>query len=319
MRRLIIKKNNTGKRLDKFLAQTFFSQHKIISQLQNTLTRGEIIRNIREGRISINEKKIKPSYILKEKDVVYLDLKPFLQELVPNEKINFEIIFQDNNIIVINKPAGLKVHPNSFAETNTLVNGLLSKFPEIKNVSDSSIGSEFRPGIVHRLDQDTSGTMVVARNQKSFESLKKLFQTKKIVKKYLALVIGKLKNKQDVIEKSIAKSSSYKKQVIAGKKTRTKILEAITQYNVKQEFSNFSLVEAWPKTGRTHQIRIHFFSLGNPVAGDKKYRLKKNIGLILPPRQLLHAQTLDFELFGRKYSLEAKLPQDFSQFLTKLQ
>lgn len=86
MRRLIIKKNNTGKRLDKFLAQTFFSQHKIISQLQNTLTRGEIIRNIREGRISINEKKIKPSYILKEKDVVYLDLKPFLQELVPNEK-----------------------------------------------------------------------------------------------------------------------------------------------------------------------------------------------------------------------------------------
>lgn len=235
------------------------------------------------------------------------------------KKINFEIIFQDNNIIVINKPAGLKVHPNSFAETNTLVNGLLSKFPEIKNVSDSSIGSEFRPGIVHRLDQDTSGTMVVARNQKSFESLKKLFQTKKIVKKYLALVIGKLKNKQDVIEKSIAKSSSYKKQVIAGKKTRTKILEAITQYNVKQEFSNFSLVEAWPKTGRTHQIRIHFFSLGNPVAGDKKYRLKKNIGLILPPRQLLHAQTLDFELFGRKYSLEAKLPQDFSQFLTKLQ
>ncbi len=307
MQKLITQKNNTGTRLDKFLVKEFFSY-----------TRGEIIRNIKDGNVLVNNNKIKPSYILKENDTITINFKTVSEKLVPNKNINPEIIHQDKDIIVINKPAGLKVHPSFAKETDTLINGILSKFSEIENVSDSSSGSMLRPGIVHRLDQDTSGIIVVARNQKSFDELKKLFQTRKIIKKYLALVIGKIQNKKGTIKKPIAKSSSYKKQTIASRKTKTKIRKAVTEYEVIQEFADFSLVEASPKTGRTHQIRIHLFSLGNPVAGDKKYRLKKITKLALPARQLLHAQKIAFELFSKKYSFETKLPEDFQKFLKTL-
>ena len=307
MQKIIIKKENANIRLDKFLVKEFFSY-----------TRGEIIRNIKEGNVLVNNDKIKPSYILKENDTITINFKIVSEKLTPNKNISFEIIHLDKNIIVLNKPAGLKVHPSSAKENDTLVNGLLSRFSEIENINDGSADSILRPGIVHRLDQDTSGIIVVARNQKSFDELKKIFQTRKITKKYLALVIGRIQNKKGIIEKPIAKSSSYKKQTIASGKTKTKIREAITEYEVIQEFTDFSLVEASPKTGRTHQIRIHLFSLGNPIAGDKKYRLKKISKIALPARQLLHAQKLDFELFDKKYSFEANLPEDFKKFLETL-
>jgi 23S rRNA pseudouridine1911/1915/1917 synthase len=319
MQKIIIKKNDVDIRLDKFLSREFFSPRKIALQSRGKRSRGEIIKNIKEGSILINEKKVKPSYSLKENDTIIINFKTVPSKLVPNKNIAFEIIYQDKNIVAINKPAGLKVHPSSIEEDNTLVNGLLSKFPEIENVNDGSCGSSLRPGIIHRLDQDTSGIMIVARNQKSFNKLKEIFQIRKIIKKYLALVLGKIKDKKGFIEKPIARSSSYKKQTIAGRKTKTIIRKAVTEYKVIQEFSDFSLVEVWPKTGRMHQIRIHFFSLGNPVAGDKKYKLKKLSKIILPKRQLLHAEKLDFELFDKKYSFSAELPQDFKDFLTKLQ
>lgn len=308
MQKIKVKKNEANIRLDKFLSKEFFSH-----------TRGEIIKHIKENSITINCKKIKPSYILKENDIIDINFKKTPKKLIPNKNVKFEIIFQDKNIIVINKPAGLKVHPNSFAEKETLANGLLAKFPEIEFVNDGTNNSLLRPGIVHRLDQETSGVMVIARNQESFIELKKLFQTRKIVKKYTALVLGKLKIKKDLIKKAIARSASYKKQTIASRKTKTKIRPAITEYEVIREFSDFSLVEAKPKTGRMHQIRIHFFSLGHPVAGDKKYKLKKLTKMTLPARQLLHAKNLTFELFGKKYSFQTELPLDFRDFLTKLQ
>jgi 23S rRNA pseudouridine1911/1915/1917 synthase len=307
MQKIIADENSVGSRLDLFLVEeVFFNLGK---------TRGDMIRAIKNGEVLINKKSVKPSYILKQDDEIEVNLEIKKNQLQKNDKIKVEIIFQDENIVVINKPAGLTVHPMEYAETETLVNFLLAKFPEIIDVGDGSVGSEFRPGIVHRLDKDTTGVMVIARNQKAFEELKNLFQNRKIEKKYLAIVLGKIVPRQGVIEKDLARSVGHKRQVIAHKRTSTKVKPAITEYQVLKEFEKCSLVEAVPKTGRTHQIRIHFFSLGNPIIGDKTYRIKKNIVRIGAERQLLHAKELSFELFNKKHTFLADLPKDFNDFI----
>lgn len=279
---------------------------------------------IKNGKIKVNNN-IKPSYILKSGDEISLRFKIQSPKLMPNKNLKVKIIYQDGNIVVINKPAGLKVHPNNFEEKNTLVNFVIAKFPEIKNVNDGSPGSDLRPGIAHRLDKDTSGIMVVARNRESFNELKNLFKNRKVEKKYLALVHGKLKNKSWIIEKPIARAGNYKKQTIAGRKTKTKIRPAVTEYEVIKEFDNYSLVKVTPKTGRTHQIRIHFFSLGHPVAGDKIYKLKSKVQPFSSSRlnleakkQFLHSESIKFELKGNKYSFQSEIPDDFINFLRNL-
>jgi 23S rRNA pseudouridine1911/1915/1917 synthase len=304
MQTITILENDIGLRLDKFLKKEFFS-----------FSRGEIIRAIKDGRVQVNKISVKPSYALKENDLLNISLEKIEQRLIPNVQIDLEIIFQDNNILVINKPAGLSVHPVNFADTHTLVNGLLAKFPEIENILDDSPNAQLRPGIVHRLDKDTSGLLLIAKNQNSFTEFKKLFQERRIQKKYLAVVQGKISPRNGLIEKPLAKATSYKKQVIAGRKTKTKIRPAITEYTVLKEFSDFSLVEVRPRTGRTHQIRIHLFSLGHPIVGDKLYKSKEFPNTTQTQRQLLHAQGLEFEFFGKKYSFVAKPPADFENFL----
>lgn len=307
MKKVIIEKNGSDCRIDKFLKkEVFFNDEKI--------TRGEIIRLIKSGKILVNDKKVKPSYILKEKDVIIVGRITHNTKLVPNKNLKIEIIHQDENIIVVNKPAGISVHPVKPDENETLVNWLIYKFPEVENVGEDFL----RPGIVHRLDKDTSGIMVVARNQKSFEELKNLFKTRKIEKKYLALVYGRLKDKRGVIDKPIARSSNYKKQVIAGKKTKTKVRLAVTEYRAIKRHNDYSLVEVSPKTGRMHQIRVHMNSIGYPVVGDKIYGSKKVKSKISVPRQLLHAKSIKFELFGKNYFFKTKLPQDFETFLNRV-
>lgn len=303
MKKIIIKKENAGGRLDKFLKQEVF--------LNSETTRGDIIRNINNGNILVNKKQVKPSYILKEKDEINLKFTVDSSQIIPNAKIKIKIIYQDKNIIVINKPAGIPVHPVKASEKNTLVNFLIYKFPEIKNIHDDSRDAYLRPGIVHRLDKDTSGVMVVARNQEAFEELKKLFRDHIVEKKYLALVYGKLEKKSGIISKPIARASTYRKQVIAGRKTKTKIREAVTKYKVIKEYGNYSLVEAAPKTGRMHQIRVHLFFIRHPIVGDKIYKLKKRAILPEIARQLLHAKSLKFKLLGKQYDFRADLPQDF--------
>jgi len=309
MNKITIEKEQAGKRIDKFLAEEFFFY-----------TRGEIIKKIKSGQVLINGQKIKPSYILKENNVVTaIKFEKTEKKLIPNKKVNFNIIFKDKNIIIINKPAGLKVHPSNFAETETLVNELLAKFPEIENVDDKSPGSELRPGIVHRLDKDTSGVMVIARNQETFDELKKLFKNKLIEKKYVAVCEGIFNKKEGIIEKPIARASNYRKQVIARKNTSTKVREAITNYKIIKECGSYSIVEVSPKTGRMHQIRIHLSSIGHPVVGDLVYAEKtpKIIGKKVK-RQLLHARELKFELFGKKYAFSAPIPKDFGDFLADM-
>lgn len=233
--------------------------------------------------------------------------------LKPNSEIKLKIIYEDENIIVLDKPAGLLVHPTHKQEQDTLVSGLLAYYPPLAGVRDD----EMRPGIVHRLDKDTSGLMVVAKNNQSFRSLKKQFQEREITKTYLALVVGHLKDKKGTITKTIASSrKDYRK--------RTTLLDrhsrkAWTEYQVLEEYQDYSLLEVTPKTGRTHQIRVHLASIGHPVAGDAQYKFKRQPCPENLSRQFLHAQHLKFKLTsGRMVEFHSELPLDLKEVIDKL-
>ena len=182
--------------------------------------------------------------------------------------------------------------------------------------------SKHRPKIgfpVNSYFQGPSTPLILAKNQKTFDALKKMFQTRKIKKSYLAIVYGQLDKKEGVIEKALARSNDYKKQTIASEKTKTTVRSAVTAYKVQKEMADYSLVEVFPKTGRTHQIRIHLWSIGHPVVGDTLYKRKNNIALPeAAKRQLLHAQNLSFKLGSKSFSFEAKMPKDMKDFLTEL-
>ncbi|MEK7634486.1 MAG: RluA family pseudouridine synthase [Patescibacteria group bacterium] len=243
--------------------------------------------------------------------------------------MEINVIYKDNNFLAINKPAGVLVHQiNLKPKTQNLksefilVDWLLEKYPEIKNVGDAP---EIRPGIVHRLDKDTSGIIIVALNQEYFDYLKSLFQNHQIKKEYLALVYGKLKSKKGVINKPIAlKSGTTKRTIWKGKMEK----EAITEYEALKEFKYkisdkknkeeyFSLIKVMPKTGRTHQIRIHLSSIGHPIVGDSLYGPKKNV--LNLNRQFLHAKSLEFSLSdGHRMKIEADLPEDLKNVLSGL-
>ena len=245
-----------------------------------------------------------------------------------------QIIYEDKDFLAVNKPAGLLVHsvlkvksknpalPADRQKPNdkqlTLVDWLIKYYPEIKNVGDQP---EIRPGIVHRLDKDTSGVMIIARHQKYFEYLKNLFKNHQIKKTYLALVWGKLEPKKGIIEKPIRfKRGTMKRTVWEGKNEKP----AITEYKVKKYFhfnnQEYSLVELSPKTGRTHQIRVHLAALSHPIVGDSLYGFKKlnqvfNKSFNLN-RLFLHAQSLEFSREdGKRIKLEADLPEELSQII----
>ncbi|MFA5993914.1 MAG: RluA family pseudouridine synthase [Parcubacteria group bacterium] len=310
MKKIIIDEEGAGERIDKFLKEGFF--------LSEETTRGDIIRSIREGVIMVNEKAIKPSYILKEADEVVLNIVKEKEELIPNAKIQIAIVYQNDDFLIINKPAGLQVHPSDSEKEESVANALIVGFPEIKDINDGSQDSWMRPGIVHRLDKDTSGIMVVARNKKTFDELKRQFADREITKNYVALVYGNLENKMGVVDLPIARAASFKKQKIARGKTKGVARQAITEYNLLKRYAEFDFVEAIPKTGRMHQIRVHLASLGHPIVGDWKYRRKNIIQVAEVRRHLLHAQKLSFVLAGQQFDFIAELPDDFRGFLQGL-
>lgn len=249
------------------------------------------------------------------------------------------IIYENNDFLAVNKPAGLLVHPieksKIFAPSAqvskrpkqgcaitqnekskvcefTLVDWLIQRYPGTKTVGDDIQ----RPGLVHRLDKDTSGIMLIAKNQDYFNYLKNLFQKRDIVKTYLAVVYGKPISKKGIINKSLGiKKGAVKRTVFGGKK----IQEAETLYQTLQDFGDFALLEVQPKTGRTHQIRAHLSSIGHPVVGDLIYGFKKRKEPAFVGRQLLHAYSLEFNLSsGKRIRLAAELPEDFKTAVSKL-
>ena len=257
-------------------------------------------------------------------------------KLEPDFSIPLNVVYEDEDVVVINKQAGVSVHPSINEPSGTLVNALVAKYPEIsamggpasgwKSIGDPSNPSgqetNLRPGIVHRLDKDTSGLLVIAKNQKSFEFLKKEWQNGNVVKKYLALVWGLPKPESGKIESELARSpKDFRKRVVVrpGKKALAGKL-AVTEYEVINKFRDFSLVEVYPKTGRMHQIRVHMASLGYPVVGDKLYGKRSPFGRSPVGRQFLHAYYLRFSLpNGKSLALQTDLPEDLKRVLTKLE
>ncbi len=301
MRKIIITTESAGVRLDKFLAKEFFS-----------MSRGEIIRQIKEGNVLVDKKKEKAAYIIKEGDELEIGLVTPKNKLVANENVQVSIIYEDENFIVLNKPAGIQVHPGKLREIDTLANWLIAKYPEIADVHDGSKDAELRPGIVHRLDRETSGVMIVAKKKESFAVLKEMFAKRKIQKTYLAIVYGLPKEKSGTIKAAIAKSADYRKQVVAKLNTKTKIREAVTDYLFLAQKKEISLVEAKPKTGRMHQIRVHLALIGHPIVGDKLYDSSKTKKVDVD-RQMLHAFRLEFEYLGQKYAFQAPIPEDMKR------
>lgn len=237
-----------------------------------------------------------------------------------------EIIFENEDFLAINKPAGLLVHPTNISKEETLVDWIAEKHPEIIGVGDPSDDKEqeiLRPGIVHRLDRDTSGIMLIAKTNDAFFYLKNLFQEKKIKKNYSALVFGNFSEKSGVIDKPIGIKSSSIKRSTAAKKIRD-VKEAQTEYKVIKNYSldngrKFALLEVYPRTGRTNQIRVHLASVGHSVVGDKIYGSQKLHSPEGLDRMFLHAFGLEMPLKdGSIMRLEADLPDDLKIVLENL-
>jgi 23S rRNA pseudouridine1911/1915/1917 synthase len=236
--------------------------------------------------------------------------------------MKISVIHEDKNILVLNKPAGLMVHSDGKTSEKTLADWLVKRNPSIKKVGEPiSIGEKiiYRPGIVHRLDRETSGVILVAKNQKTFEELKKQFQERKVKKIYDAIVFGWPKEEKGRIAASIGRSAKFGK-FIASRGKRGQLREAITDYRVVKKFTDkngvkWAHLKVFPKTGRTHQIRVHFSYLNHPVAGDKLYGGKKPFLKNLP-RLALHASEISFDLFGKSFKFTAPSPIDFQKGIT---
>lgn len=239
-----------------------------------------------------------------------------------NQRLKEKIIYEDNDILVIDKPAGLILYPSPIQKTGTLVNFLLDYYPQIKNVGEDPL----RPGIIHRLDKDTSGVLVVAKNNQVFQWLKKQFLERKVIKKYLALVVGQPPQDKGTINTYLVrdKSNRTKQKALslspnlyrAGAK---KIRQATTKYKIIKKYKGYTLLEAEPKTGRLHQIRVQLSWLGCPVAGDKKYGRKREICPQGLERQFLHAVSLKLSLpDGRIKEFKSALPPDLENILAGL-
>ena len=315
---LIVDQNNQNKRVDVFL-----------SKYEKKISRTKIKNLIGKGYLEINNLKVlEPSKKVNIKDKIKLEVPKLKKLEIKPYKYKLDIIYEDNDVMVINKPAGLVVHPGAGNFDNTLVNALINY--NKKNLS--SINGELRPGIVHRLDKDTSGVIIVAKNNFAHTHLSKQFNEHSIDRKYIALVWGKLRPQKGEIKTFITRSSKNR-QLMDASQTKGKL--AITNYKTIEIYENprvptLSLVEYRLKTGRTHQIRVHMKFKGNPILGDKSYKKKlKKLKDVDPElneiikkidRQCLHAKSLGFlhPTKNQRLFFESKLPNDLHKIVKKL-
>ena len=314
----IVPLNFHGNRIDKFLQ----------SQLKD-LSRTKIQTLIRDGQVKLNNTIIiNSSKKIKTEDQVKVNFPPPKETLIKPNKIPLDILYDDNDIIVINKSPGVVVHPGAGNYEKTIVNGLLFKYQN----NLSSVGGKLRPGIVHRIDKDTSGVIVVAKNDNAHINLSKQFSDHTIKRTYEALVWGSLKPQSGKINERISRSVKNR-QLMAVRKEKGKI--AITNYKTLEIFQNLnlpkiSLIECSLETGRTHQIRVHMNFKGNPILGDKSYgkskRKFKKIDINIEKkinnfnRQALHAKSLGFvhPKAGKEIFFEAERPKDFDTLIKNL-
>ena len=286
----------TGERIDSFLSG------------KTDFTRTRIQQLIKDRNITVNGKPTKSSYKIEENDEIIIEVPEVETTEIKPENIKIDIVYEDSDIAVINKQAGLVVHPAHGHYSGTLVNALLYHIKDL-----SGINGEIRPGIVHRLDKDTSGLIVIAKNDKVHAALTEMFQEKKIRKTYLAILKGKLNKSEGKIVTQIGRDKNdRKKMTVIDDAAKGK--NAITNYRVISQNNLFTLVKVNIETGRTHQIRVHMRHLGYPILGDSVYGRKDN-----EKRQMLHAYKLEFihPVTGRQMEFIGEIPEDFQKALKK--
>lgn len=297
----IVEDVDAGKRLDSFLAEKNTAKY----------TRSFIGKMIEENLVLYNGKPSKASTKIKTGDRIELFEKEPEPLAVKGEEIPLEIVYEDDDLMVINKPRGMVVHPAPGHTSGTLVNAVLSHAGE----SLSSINGVLRPGIVHRIDKDTSGLILVCKNDFSHKALAKQLEEHSITRRYHAICSGRLKEEQGTVSAPIGRDEKNRKQQAINYKHGK---EAITHYRLLENLQNASLLECRLKTGRTHQIRVHMKSIGHPLLGDPLYGPKKNLYAI--KGQALHAMVLGFVHPRSEEYMEfsADYPEDFQKLLNKL-
>jgi len=303
-----ITSKDQGMRIDQYLSETNLN-----------LSRSQAKKLIEERDILLNEKTAKPSVHLKTGDKVSGIIPEPEPLLLKAESLPLTILYEDPSIIVIDKPPGMVVHPAYGNPSGTLVNALIYHCKDL-----TGINGVLRPGIVHRLDKDTSGVMVVAKDDEAFHKLTKQFKNRTVEKVYLAIAYGKFSEDEGLIDSAIGRHPSQRKRMSThAKRGRA----AITRWKVAERFDGFTLLEIFPQTGRTHQIRVHLSSMGHPILGDPLYGRKGKPGSIHDPvlkecvkrmdRQALHAHRLGFNhpRTGERVQFVSPIPQDMGEVL----
>ncbi len=332
--RIEIRNAKRNRRLDKYLS----------GRIGKSVSRTALQRYIKEGNVTVSGRVVKPSYTLRAGDVIDMMLPIVKPQEIPPEPIPLDIVYEDEDVLAINKQADLIVHPARGNWTGTLVNGLAYYFK--KNWRDISelpqSGEVFRPGIVHRLDRDTTGVLLIAKTDIALWRLGWQFEHRKIHKTYSAIVHGSMKLDEDIIDAAIGKHprirEKYAVHRIIGPERTNSIKDAVTRYKVLKRMTkvgatetSFTLVEMYPKTGRTHQLRVHMSHIGHPIVGDRMYgggpiyrsQLEgvhdRAYGPLIT-RQALHAHTIEFShpRTGKAMKLEAPWPKDFVETFDEL-
>lgn len=299
MKEYIVSQEEKGKRLDTY-----------IPSVDTDITRTSAQRLIEDGNILVNGKNAKVSYKIQENDKISVEIPEPKQIELKAQNIPIEIIYEDSDIIVVNKPKGMVVHPANGNPDGTLVNVIMA----ICKDSLSGIGGEIRPGIVHRIDKDTSGLLIVAKNDNAHVKMSEQIKNHEVKKTYIALVRGVVKENEATIDMPIGRSTSDRKKMAVIKTGRN----AVTHIKVLKRYNKYTLLQVNIETGRTHQIRVHLSHIGYPIVGDYTYSNGKNeFGVV---GQCLHAKCLEFKhpITGAEMKLKAPLPKYFEEIIQKL-
>lgn len=282
---------------------------KALVDLLEDKSRAYILKCIEEEKVSVNGKIEKPSYLLKENDLITYEPLEEKKLSLEGQNLNLEIVYEDEDVAVVNKPKGMVVHPAAGNYENTLVHGLLYELEDL-----STINGVARPGIVHRIDKDTTGLLMIAKNDKASLSLTEQLKAHTCKRTYQALVYGTIQENKGKINAPIGRDQMDRKKMAVTKNGK----EAITHFTVLKRFKDFTLVECALETGRTHQIRVHFSYIGHPLVGDKVYGRRKVIG---DEGQFLHAKTIGFlhPSTGQWMEFDSELPEYFKVFLKQLE
>ena len=299
VKKYIVEEKDAGVRLD-----------KAISDKDSNLSRVAVQRLIDNEKILVNGKKTKASYKISSGDEITIEKEELVEVKLEAEDIPLDVIYEDDDILVVNKQKGLVVHPGNGNPNGTLVNAIMARCKD----SLSGIGGEIRPGIVHRIDKDTSGLLIIAKHDKAHINMSEQIKDHKVVKTYLALARGNIRENEATIDMPIARSTRDRTKMAVSKTGK----KAVTHIKVLERFNGFTYIKVNIETGRTHQIRVHMAQIGFPIVGDTVYSNGKNPFNVVG--QMLHSSRLEFvhPISGKNMDLEAPIPEYFEEVLNKL-